>query len=550
MVACPCVVRSGAHRSAEFAERSGVISLAHQRSTGKIAPRGSRLRVLGGPVTAGKCFLQGTLPQMADAEKVPRQSVIRVAIQRLCQAVFRRVVESGLQVQYRHGPQCRDVSRIAGQGQLVVPARLVAVGRPIVPAALEILLLDAQLVIRLLGERRRIRRFHLRNGERRRELRQHSAPLCGNRDLHGDVSGAFADDACYAFGSQFHRVFLSRLSLGLQAAGRGGKAARRDDTQFQIPLGANALDGQIARRVFEPLSETVHGIPPLLPGDLVARIEHAVIGLRRKRSALHFDVGTVVIRQVLLAHQPEVPGAPRPGFLAGQHVMIGNLNATAVQIDMVRAEEIVFAAHGEHGGVDLVVLQPRQVLAFVDRPAEELAPVVIRSQRHRIDEPRAGQIGLGSAVPEIVRMHAVRRIVEPNLLIQVLAPGMQRDAHGPASAEDLFDVVDFEEGRAVAVVPDDRVHGGDNRHRVDLRAGVPLHATADERAAHRDHPRLDHVVPVKDFGLLRLVVAPSAGGRPIRAGKSPSGTRSPGTRPCTCGPFWRATDDPASDTDR
>ncbi len=185
--------------------------------------------------------------------------------------------------------------------------------------------------------------------------------------------------------------------------------------------------------------------------------------------------------------------------------MVAHLDDAAVRIHLVGAEEVEDAVVGEDRGVDRIVLQPGEVLAFVDRPVEELARVVIGAQRHRVDESRAGAIGKGRAIPEVVGMHPVGEVGNAYLLVEVGLARMQGDADGPLRAEDLLDVVDFEEGGAVGVLARDYIDRRNDGDGVALRTAIPFHSAADPRAAHGDHAGFDDLVGVKHLLVRGLV---------------------------------------------
>ena len=127
-----------------------------------------------------------------------------------------------------------------------------------------------------------------------------------------------------------------------------------------------------------------------------------------------------------------------------------------------------------------------------------------------------GAVGKRGAVPEIVGVHAVGRIRHADPLVQVRAARMQRDAHIPARAEHLFLIADLHVRRAVRVRAEQGIDRRNGRHRVAVRAGIPLDAAADPSTAHRDHARLDHAVAVKHFDCPVSCPAPNAVVHPVR----------------------------------
>ena len=130
---------------------------------------------------------------------------------------------------------------------------------------------------------------------------------------------------------------------------------------------------------------------------------------------------------------------------------------------------------------------------------------MVGPERHGIDEPGALPAWERGAIPEVVRVYGVHGVGDADLLVEVGLARMQRHADGPAGPQGLFEVAHLQVGRAVRVRPDQGIDGRDDRHRVHLRSGVPLHAAADERPAHGDHARLDHAVEVKRLLALGLV---------------------------------------------
>ena len=247
------------------------------------------------------------------------------------------------------------------------------------------------------------------------------------------------------------------------------------------------------------------GIPPFLPRHLLSRQQHAIVGLCRQRPALDLNVWAVLIGQVLLAYQAEVPVSPCPGLFPAELMVVRDLHDSTVCVHIISPEEVKGTVDSKNRCPRLVVLEPGQVLAFVDGPGKEFDSVMVCSESHRIYETRAGSVGEGGAVPEVVWAYRIRGIKDANSLVQVGLTRMQSDPHGPAGSQALFQITDFEVGRAIWISTDECINRRDNRYSVYLWASVPLNATTDKSAAHRYHTRFDNVIDVKHFLTFGLV---------------------------------------------
>ena len=102
-------------------------------------------------------------------------------------------------------------------------------------------------------------------------------------------------------------------------------------------------------------------------------------------------------------------------------------------------------------------------------------------------------------------MHAVRRVLDPDLLVQGRASGTQGHAYGPPGAEDLLLVGDLQVSRTVRIAAGQRVHGRNDRDRVAVGAEIPLDSAADPCAPHGDHAGFDHATGMEHLFVGRLV---------------------------------------------
>ena len=366
------VIAVGADGLGESGDRALNVPQPHRRSTRQVVTDRDRAGTPCRPITAPLGFGKIALPQVADAQVVPAQAFVAVAVQRFSASL------DGAGITPPRSPARRanaasHMPRIAGQGQFVVRAGLAAIGRPVELAAFQIQLFDAQGLIRPLGELGRVRRINVRDRQRRGKRGQHAPRRA--RDRHVDRPLGFVGQGHHRrrSGRQIQLLTHLRLSVPGQHAHRSVVFRGRQQSQFQPPVAACRLGRQVLVGKFKPIAQTMDRIPILLPGDPLVRTQHPIVRLRGQRTALHFDVRPVVVGQVLLSNLAELPLAPRPGFFAAQFLMVGDLNDAAVGVNVVGAEEVVRAIHGEHRGIHLVVLEPRQVAPLVDRPAKELA---------------------------------------------------------------------------------------------------------------------------------------------------------------------------------
>jgi len=141
----------------------------------------------------------------------------------------------------------------------------------------------------------------------------------------------------------------------------------------------------------------------------------------------------------------------------------------------------------------------------VDGPVEKFDAGVIRTESHRVNKTRALSIGKGRAVPEVIRTHRIDGIENTDSLIEILLSRLQRYSHRPLYPLALLEVVDFKICRAVRIFTQDRIDRRKNRDRVSVRSGVPFDAAADPGAAHRDHPRLYHIIEMEHLLALGFV---------------------------------------------
>ena len=98
------------------------------------------------------------------------------------------------------------------------------------------------------------------------------------------------------------------------------------------------------------------GIPVLTPSFGFARLQEAKVRLIVRIDPGHdFDVRTefalgVAVGQIAIPRVAEVVIAPRPLFLAGRDVVVGNVNDAGLRGVIVAAKEIFLAAHAHVGG--------------------------------------------------------------------------------------------------------------------------------------------------------------------------------------------------------
>jgi len=132
------------------------------------------------------------------------------------------------------------------------------------------------------------------------------------------------------------------------------------------------------------------------------------------------------IRKGHLADNAELILAPGPCFFAGQFIMIGIGHDTAVQVHIIRPEKIMVALISEDGRHGFIILQVRQVLAFINGPMIERGAVMVRTEGHGVDKSGSLQIGKGRTIPKIIGRHGIRGIIHADSLIQIGPPWMQR----------------------------------------------------------------------------------------------------------------------------
>ncbi len=80
--------------------------------------------------------------EVADAQEVPSQSVVGIALDRLFQPLYSLTVKCGLHVEHGQIAQCRRISGIGRQRLLVVFAGPLAIGPQVIFLGLEVHLLN------------------------------------------------------------------------------------------------------------------------------------------------------------------------------------------------------------------------------------------------------------------------------------------------------------------------------------------------------------------------------------------------------------------------
>ena len=212
--------------------------------------------------------------------------------------------------------------------------------------------------------------------------------------------------------------------------------------------------------------------------------------------------------------------APRPLFLAGGDVPVGNVDEPALRRVVVAAEEVVlrraYHVRSRHGDV-LVPAEVVRALAcgIIDSVVllERLGEG--RHRAHRVvgdvldvrrEEALVPVVDTRSDVrPPEERLRERRAVGETRLQLDETASGLQADAMRAPHARQGIVVAHPHRHTAVLVLLDLDV-GGHERGGTMMLRPVELHAAAHPRAGESDKRGLDHVVAVEEVVVAVLLV--------------------------------------------